>query len=43
MRELATLVGTYFGARLLKERVTSVRLVGAVLIVSGVIALALTG
>jgi multidrug transporter EmrE-like cation transporter len=43
MRELATLVGTYFGARLLKERVTSVRLIGAVLIVSGVIALAITG
>lgn len=43
MRELATLVGTYFGARLLKEQVTSVRLVGAVLIVSGVIALAITG
>lgn len=43
MRELATLVGTYFGARLLKEPVTSVRLAGAVLIVSGVIALAITG
>jgi len=43
MRELATLVGTYFGARLLKEKVTPVRLVGAVLIVSGVIALAATG
>lgn len=43
MRELATLVGTYFGARLLKERVTPVRLLGAVLIVSGVIALAITG
>lgn len=43
MRELATLVGTYFGARLLKERVTSVRMLGAVLIVSGVIALAITG
>jgi drug/metabolite transporter (DMT)-like permease len=43
MRELATLVGTYFGARLLKEKVTSVRLLGAVLIVSGVIALAITG
>jgi drug/metabolite transporter (DMT)-like permease len=43
MRELATLVGTYFGARLLKEQVTSVRLIGAVLIVSGVIALAITG
>jgi drug/metabolite transporter (DMT)-like permease len=43
MRELATLVGTYFGARLLKEKVTSVRMLGAVLIVSGVIALAITG
>lgn len=43
MRELATLVGTYFGARLLKEQVTPVRLTGAVLIVSGVIALAITG
>jgi uncharacterized membrane protein len=43
MRELATLVGTYFGARLLKEQVTPVRLIGAVLIVSGVIALAATG
>lgn len=43
MRELATLVGTYFGARLLKEQVTPIRLTGAVLIVSGVIALAATG
>lgn len=43
MRELATLLGTYFGARLLKEKVTPIRLVGAVLIVSGVIALAATG
>jgi drug/metabolite transporter (DMT)-like permease len=43
MRELATLVGTYFGARLLKERVTPVRVTGAVLIVSGVVALAATG
>lgn len=43
MRELATLIGTYFGARLLKEQVTPVRLAGAVLIVSGVIALAATG
>jgi uncharacterized membrane protein len=43
MRELATLVGTYFGARMLKEQVTSVRSMGAVLIVSGVIALAITG
>ncbi|MET0533509.1 MAG: DMT family transporter [Steroidobacter sp.] len=43
MRELATLIGTYFGARLLKERVTPVRLVGALLIVSGVITLAASG
>ncbi|HEY0682448.1 MAG TPA: DMT family transporter [Steroidobacter sp.] len=43
MRELATLIGTYFGARLLKESVTPMRLIGAVLIVSGVVALAATG
>lgn len=43
MRELATLIGTYFGARMLKERVTPVRLAGAALIVTGVIALAMTG
>lgn len=43
MRELATLIGTYFGLRLLKERVTPLGLTGAVLIVSGVVALALTG
>jgi drug/metabolite transporter (DMT)-like permease len=43
MRELATLIGTYFGARMLKEQVTPLRLIGAVLIVSGVIALAATG
>lgn len=43
MRELGTLIGTYFGARLLKERVTPIRLTGAVLIVTGVIALAVTG
>lgn len=43
MRELATLIGTYFGARMLKEQVTPMRLIGAVLIVSGVIALAATG
>src|SRR5687768_532269 len=43
MRELATLVGTYFGARLLKEQVTPLRLIGAVLIVTGVIMLAATG
>jgi drug/metabolite transporter (DMT)-like permease len=40
MRELATLVGTYFGARLLKERASPQRLVGAALIVIGVITLA---
>lgn len=40
MRELATLIGTYFGARMLKEQVTPIRVTGAVLIVSGVIALA---
>jgi drug/metabolite transporter (DMT)-like permease len=43
MRELATLIGTYFGARLLKERVTPARLIGAALIVSGVITLAVSG
>lgn len=43
MRELATLIGTYFGLRLLKERVTPLRLTGAVLIVSGVVVLAATG
>lgn len=43
MRELATLIGTYFGARLLKEQVTPVRLTGAVLIVGGVVLLAATG
>jgi drug/metabolite transporter (DMT)-like permease len=41
-RELATLVGSYFGVRLLKERMTPLRVVGAVLIVVGVISLALT-
>ena len=43
MRELATLIGTYFGARMLKEQVTPMRLAGAALIVTGVIALAMTG
>jgi uncharacterized membrane protein len=43
MRELATLVGTYFGARLLKEQFAPIRVIGAALIVSGVIALAATG
>jgi drug/metabolite transporter (DMT)-like permease len=41
-RELATLVGSYFGAKLLKERMTPARLFGAVLIVIGVISLAIT-
>jgi drug/metabolite transporter (DMT)-like permease len=41
-RELSTLVGSYFGATLLKERVTPARALGAVLIVVGVISLALT-
>jgi drug/metabolite transporter (DMT)-like permease len=41
-RELSTLVGSYFGAKLLKERMTPQRIVGAVLIVAGVIGLALT-
>ncbi len=39
-RELATLVGAYFGSRLLKERSAPERLVGAVLIVIGVVSLA---
>jgi len=41
-RELATLVGSYFGVRLLKERMTPQRVIGAVLIVGGVISLAVT-
>jgi uncharacterized membrane protein len=39
-RELATLVGTYFGGRLLKERTGWSRLAGALCIVIGVICLA---
>jgi drug/metabolite transporter (DMT)-like permease len=39
-RELATLIGTYFGARLLKERAAPVRVVGAACIVGGVVSLA---
>jgi uncharacterized membrane protein len=39
-RELATLVGTYFGGRLLKERIGWIRLTGALCIVLGVICLA---
>jgi drug/metabolite transporter (DMT)-like permease len=43
MRELGTLIGTWFGARLLKEGVTPARMTGAALVVGGVIALALAG
>jgi drug/metabolite transporter (DMT)-like permease len=39
-RELATLLGAYFGARLLKERSAPERLIGAACIVLGVISLA---
>jgi drug/metabolite transporter (DMT)-like permease len=39
-RELATLVGTYFGSRLLKERIGWSRVAGAMCIVFGVICLA---
>jgi drug/metabolite transporter (DMT)-like permease len=39
-RELATLVGTYFGGRLLKEKTAVGRLLGALCIVAGVICLA---
>ncbi len=39
-RELATLVGMYFGARMLRERITIERIFGAVCIVGGVISLA---
>jgi drug/metabolite transporter (DMT)-like permease len=39
-RELATLIGTYFGARMLKEKAAPARLAGAACIVAGVIGLA---
>ncbi len=39
-RELSTLVGTYFGSRLLKEKAVPARLAGAVCIVVGVVSLA---
>jgi len=39
-RELATLIGAYFGARLLKERAAPARIAGAGCIVAGVISLA---
>jgi drug/metabolite transporter (DMT)-like permease len=41
-RELATLLGTYFGSRLLNEPVSASRLAGAVCIVGGVVSLALS-
>ena len=40
-RELATLIGTYFGARLLREKAAPSRILGAVCIVAGVVSLAL--
>ena len=39
-RELSTLVGTYFGSRLLREKAVPARLVGAACIVVGVVSLA---
>ena len=39
-RELSTLVGTYFGSRLLREKAVPARLAGAVCIVVGVVSLA---
>ncbi|HEY6644353.1 DMT family transporter [Povalibacter sp.] len=41
MRELATLIGTWFGARLLREKSAPQRIFGAVCIVAGVVSLAL--
>jgi drug/metabolite transporter (DMT)-like permease len=40
-RELSTLIGTYFGARLLREKAAPARLAGAICIVAGVVSLAL--
>ncbi|MET0986431.1 MAG: DMT family transporter [Steroidobacteraceae bacterium] len=40
-RELATLIGTWFGARLLKEKAAPARIAGAACIVAGVVSLAL--
>jgi len=40
-RELATLIGTYYGARLLRERAPPSRIIGALCIVAGVVGLAL--
>lgn len=42
-RELATLVGTWFGARMLGEQAAAQRLLGALCIVAGVVGLALSG
>ena len=42
-RELATLIGTYFGARMLKEKAAPARLAGALCLVIGVISLAFAG
>jgi drug/metabolite transporter (DMT)-like permease len=42
-RELATLVGTWFGARLLGERAAAQRFAGALCIVAGVVTLAFSG
>jgi drug/metabolite transporter (DMT)-like permease len=39
-RELATLIGTYFGARLLQEKAAPARIAGAACIVAGVVSLA---
>lgn len=39
-RELATLIGAYLGARLLREQAAPARMAGAACIVVGVIALA---
>ena len=42
-RELSTLVGTYFGSRLLRENAAPARLVGATCILVGVVSLAFAG
>jgi uncharacterized membrane protein len=42
-RELSTLVGTYFGSRLLREDAAPARLVGATCILAGVVSLAFAG
>ncbi|MBS0386950.1 MAG: EamA family transporter [Proteobacteria bacterium] len=42
-RELATLVGTWFGARLLGEQAAAQRLIGSLCIVAGVVSLAVSG